>query len=129
MEFQLMLVGILIILVIIWFLNENEKKDSKKVSKSKQRKIESLNKFKKIDDNFETLGDLQRSLRNDVGLESSELILAVDFTKSNEWQGKKSFGGRCLHDLSDGENPYWRVIDLIGRTLEEFDDGKEFVNC
>ena len=30
------------------------------------------------------------------------------YTKSNEWTGKKSFNGKCLHDLDDanGGNPY-----------------------
>ena len=28
--------------------------------------------------------------------------MAVDFTKSNEWTGSRTFGGRCLHDVSGG---------------------------
>jgi E3 ubiquitin-protein ligase RGLG len=59
-------------------------------------------------------------------LESSQLIIGVDFTKSNEWNGKVSNGGKCLHDLvQNGLNPYQKVIDIIGRTLEPFDADKQ----
>ena len=51
-------------------------------------------------------------------------IIGVDFTKSNEWTGKRSFGGRCLHDVSFRTNPYREAIRVIGRTLEVFDDDK-----
>ncbi|KAF0690017.1 hypothetical protein As57867_018517, partial [Aphanomyces stellatus] len=44
-------------------------------------------------------------------------------TKSNEWTGKHSFQGRCLHDVSSPQlNPYEDVIDIVGRTLRDFDD-------
>ena len=110
------------------------------------------------------------------GLESSNLIIGVDFTKSNVWTGAKvrclvllpgaaaaalalspsrawqlvhhhhvlgsccihrweysiaptdcalvqSFEGRSLHDLwAAGPNPYQRTIDIVSRTLSEFDD-------
>ncbi|CAE7398972.1 RGLG2 [Symbiodinium sp. KB8] len=51
-------------------------------------------------------------------------ILGVDFTKSNEWTGKRSFGGRSLHDTSFSTNPYREAIKVIGKTLEVFDDDR-----
>ena len=38
---------------------------------------------------FESIEEVQRSLR-ESGLESSELILCLDLTKSNEWSGTES---------------------------------------
>jgi len=80
--------------------------------------------FQAIADQFKTMEEVQEALRRS-GLESSNLIIGVDFTKSNEWTGKNTFGGRCLHALdSGGLNPYQRVMDVMCRTLEPFDDDK-----
>ena len=50
------------------------------------------------------------------------VIIGVDFTKSNMWTGKQSFGGLNLHTLGPQMNPYQSVINAIGQTLEPFDD-------
>ena len=72
---------------------------------------------------YETLEDLQNAMTN-AGLESSNLIVGIDFTKSNYWTGKRTFGGRCLHDTSNPNipNPYMRVMDIMGRALAPYDD-------
>lgn len=57
-----------------------------------------------------------------AGLEASNLIIGIDFTKSNEWTGKKSFSGRSLHHIGSGQNPYEQAITIIGKTLAAFDD-------
>lgn len=61
----------------------------------------------------------------DAGLESSNLIIAVDATKSNTWQGAKTFGGQCLHKAPQGEggtqNPYEKALTCIAQTLAPFD--------
>jgi len=87
--------------------------------------------FSTILDQYRTLAEVQAALRK-AGLESSDMIIGIDFTKSNTWTGERSFGGRCLHALSSGcesdsgsrwsQNPYQRAISVIGRTLEAFDD-------
>lgn len=41
-------------------------------------------KFQAIADKYETLDQVQQALR-EGGLESSQLIVGVDFTKSNQW--------------------------------------------
>eukprot|EP00727_Mastigamoeba_balamuthi_P005097 m51a1_g14586 putative e3 ubiquitin-protein ligase rglg2-like (266) ;mRNA; f:1133425-1134572 len=79
--------------------------------------------FRAIADNYKTLSEVQEALRK-AGLESSNLIIGIDFTKSNEWTGRNSFGGRCMHTVGDTPNPYQRAIDIIGRTLEVFDDDR-----
>jgi len=73
-------------------------------------------------DDYHTLEEVQEALRRE-GLESSNLIIGIDFTKSNTFNGKITFGNRCLHDMSTGRpNPYQEAIEIIGRTLEPFDD-------
>jgi E3 ubiquitin-protein ligase RGLG len=66
------------------------------------------------------------SLRED-GLESCNLIIAVDFTLSNLTQGMRTFNGQSLHSIDPTgqvQNPYQNVIDILGRTLESFDEDR-----
>ncbi|KAJ0407436.1 hypothetical protein P43SY_004977 [Pythium insidiosum] len=90
-----------------------------------KRRAEPASEFNKaIPDQFETYEQLQEALRRQ-GLESSNLIIGIDYTKSNTWTGKNSFEGRCLHDIDPSGflmNPYQRVISIVGRTLQVFDD-------
>lgn len=47
-----------------------------------------------------------------------------DFTRSNEWSGKETFG-KCMHHIDPRgleQNPYQHVISILGRTLSTFDD-------
>lgn len=74
-----------------------------------------------IADNFNSLDQVISSLR-DAGLESSNLILGIDFTKSNEWTGKYSFNRKSLHAIGNTPNPYEQAISIIGRTLSPFDE-------
>ena len=77
-------------------------------------------------DRFETYEELQTGLRQ-AGLESSSLVIGIDFTKSNLSQGTRTFGGLSLHACTKMAgrnilNPYQQVISIIGRSLEPFDD-------
>ncbi|POM72716.1 Copine-like protein, partial [Phytophthora palmivora] len=74
-----------------------------------------------IPDQFTSLPQVTQELRRS-GLESCNLIIGIDCTKSNEWSGKRTFGGRCLHEIDDPSvrNPYEDVIETIGRTLQDF---------
>eukprot|EP00731_Ephydatia_muelleri_P016859 Em0009g1283a len=73
-------------------------------------------------DKFTTLIEVSTAL-NRAGLETSNLIIGVDFTASNETQGTRSFGGRSLHSLDPQLlNPYQKVITIVGKTLERFDE-------
>lgn len=79
---------------------------------------------KYIPDQFKTLNEVQAELRKN-GLEQCNLIIGIDCTKSNTWQGEKTFGGKCLHDVSTPQTPYERVLRCIGTTLAQFDDDKQ----
>uniref|UniRef100_A0A5B6ZCT3 Putative E3 ubiquitin-protein ligase RGLG1 n=1 Tax=Davidia involucrata TaxID=16924 RepID=A0A5B6ZCT3_DAVIN len=74
-----------------------------------------------IADNFNSLDEVVSALR-EAGLESSNLILGIDFTKSNEWSGKYSFHRKSLHAIGNTPNPYEQAISIIGRTLSPFDE-------
>lgn len=58
-----------------------------------------------------------------AGVESSNLICAIDFTAPNKTAGTETFGGRSLHTLDHkGGNPYEQALSIIGQTLSSFDD-------
>ncbi|XP_044469857.1 E3 ubiquitin-protein ligase RGLG3-like [Mangifera indica] len=76
---------------------------------------------RRIADNFSSLDQVISALR-EAGLESSNLILGIDFTKSNEWTGRYSFNRKSLHAISNTPNPYEQAISIIGRTLSPFDE-------
>ncbi|GMH34194.1 hypothetical protein BSKO_02028 [Bryopsis sp. KO-2023] len=78
--------------------------------------------FKTILDQYESIGEVQDGLRQ-AGLESSQMIIGIDFTKSNEWTGKSSFNGQSLHSvLGQGPNLYEQGLSIIAKTLAAFDD-------
>lgn len=78
-------------------------------------------RYSKIADNYNSLEQVTEALAQ-AGLESSNLIVGIDFTKSNEWTGKLSFNRRSLHSISDTKNPYEQAISIIGQTLSAFDE-------
>ncbi|KAH7532430.1 hypothetical protein FEM48_Zijuj04G0019000 [Ziziphus jujuba var. spinosa] len=78
-------------------------------------------KYSRIADNYNSLDQVTEALSR-AGLESSNLIVGIDFTKSNEWTGSRSFNRRSLHHIGDGLNPYEQAITIIGKTLAAFDE-------
>ncbi|KAK4285615.1 hypothetical protein QN277_002291 [Acacia crassicarpa] len=98
-------------------MNDRSSGESSVVTKKESAK----KKYALIPDNFTTLEQVTASLRKE-GLESSNLILGIDFTKSNEWTGKASFNNRSLHAIGSTPNPYEKAISIIGKTLAPFDD-------
>uniref|UniRef100_A0A9I9DK92 RING-type domain-containing protein n=1 Tax=Cucumis melo TaxID=3656 RepID=A0A9I9DK92_CUCME len=85
------------------------------------KKVDFPKKYGFIADNFSSIDQVTSALRKE-GLESSNLIVGIDFTKSNEWTGKVSFNNRSLHALSDSPNPYQKALSIIGKTLAPFDE-------
>ena len=79
-------------------------------------------KSKTICDHFSSYDELERSLRN-KGLESCQLIVGIDFTKSNTWQGKLPyFAYTNLHHISHIQNPYQQALSIMCQSLKSFDD-------
>ncbi|KAI3818120.1 hypothetical protein L1987_11923 [Smallanthus sonchifolius] len=86
---------------------------------AQQRRLD--RKYSRIADDYETLEQVTSALAQ-AGLESSNLIVGIDFTKSNEWTGIKSFNRRSLHSIGVLQNPYEQAISIIGKTLAAFDE-------
>ncbi|CAK9863244.1 unnamed protein product [Sphagnum jensenii] len=78
-------------------------------------------KYSHITDQFTSVEQVQQAL-SQAGLESSNLIVGIDFTKSNEWTGKVSFNRRSLHAIGNETNPYEQALNIIGQTLSPFDE-------
>ncbi|PSR87542.1 E3 ubiquitin-protein like [Actinidia chinensis var. chinensis] len=78
-------------------------------------------RYSRIADNYKSLEEVTGALAH-AGLESSNLIVGIDFTKSNEWTGARSFNRKSLHHIGDGLNPYEQAISIIGKTLAAFDE-------
>eukprot|EP01095_Lingulamoeba_sp_RSL-Kostka_P012877 TRINITY_DN5201_c0_g1_i2.p1 TRINITY_DN5201_c0_g1~~TRINITY_DN5201_c0_g1_i2.p1 ORF type:complete len:290 (+),score=69.82 TRINITY_DN5201_c0_g1_i2:64-933(+) len=121
MEFLSIVIIVILIIIIAALVNGSKKNSS-------HLKIKNENNLLYFPDRFKTLEELQIGLQKS-GLESSNLILAIDFTASNSYQGKITFGGNSLHSLKTRGynsntilNPYQSVISILGKTLEPFDD-------
>ena len=56
----------------------------------KKKNLEHKVNYKNIGDNFTSYLQLEEALR-EAGVEACQLIVGVDFTKWNTWQGKGSF--------------------------------------
>ncbi|XP_054820136.1 E3 ubiquitin-protein ligase RGLG2 isoform X2 [Prosopis cineraria] len=78
-------------------------------------------RYSRIADDYRSLDEVTAALAH-AGLESSNLIVGIDFTKSNEWTGKLSFNRKSLHNIGSGHNPYEQAISIIGKTLSAFDE-------
>lgn len=74
-----------------------------------------------IRDKYETWAQLEKALRK-AGLESSSIVVGIDCTKSNTWQGKVTFNDKCLHDCTSGNNPYQCSLSAALHVLAPFDD-------
>ena len=70
---------------------------------------------------YETLEELQEAMSK-AGLESSNLIVGIDFTGSNATSGQRTYGRNMHSIIPNNPNPYMRVMDVMGRALAPYDD-------
>eukprot|EP01087_Luapelamoeba_hula_P019567 TRINITY_DN6490_c0_g1_i1.p1 TRINITY_DN6490_c0_g1~~TRINITY_DN6490_c0_g1_i1.p1 ORF type:complete len:306 (+),score=52.26 TRINITY_DN6490_c0_g1_i1:156-1073(+) len=121
-EYPAVLITLVIVVMIV--LYEALKRTNKSVTPHYNN---SHTKFHTITNKFESLEEVTEMLRK-VGLESSNLVVGIDYTKSNEFNGRRTNNGCSLHTLhpagSAGTtlNPYQTAISIIARTLAPFDE-------
>jgi len=86
-------------------------------------KAEVIPEFARFPDKYETLESVAEALQLE-GLESCNLIVGIDYTASNESQGRKSNAGKSLHHINEdgSHNPYQKAIQIVGKTLAHFDE-------
>ena len=133
----LFLFGVTSVLVL-YYLYEEEEEEEEEVKGSASRPVTPLksyehrfsvssifstNSYESLLERFNSFEEVIRACK-EAGLSNCNFILGIDFTASNEWQGKKTFGQACLHKLSGSKvhNPYQKVIWVLGQTLSSFDE-------
>ncbi|MCL7037491.1 hypothetical protein MKW94_010059 [Papaver nudicaule] len=85
--------------------------------------------YTQIDDNYDTLEQVLHALI-DAGVESTSTIIGIDFTKSNEWTGAKSFNNKSLHHIGEIKNPYEQAVTVIGGTLSGLNgEDNNLIHC
>lgn len=78
--------------------------------------------FAAIADRFNSLAEVSESIKR-TGVTDCGLIFGIDYTLSNKVQGKRTYDGFSLHDVTQPKaNPYQQTICILGETLEPFDD-------
>ncbi|KAI3837748.1 hypothetical protein MKW92_043446 [Papaver armeniacum] len=75
-----------------------------------------MSRYTQIDDNYDSIEQVVLALIQ-AGLESTSLIVGIDFTKSNERKGAISFNNKSLHHIGEVTNPYELAVTVIGETL------------
>lgn len=85
---------------------------------------ENGDEFDHIQDSFSSFQSVSEAILR-AGVSRARLILGIDLTASNEWQGRLTFSRNSLHKLHPCRpaqifNPYQKVINIIGKTLQPF---------
>ena len=74
----------------------------------------------RIENYYKTYDELEAVLRL-AKVESMQMVVGIDFSKSNEWTGEKSYQ-RGLHDTRGGETPYGKALRIMSSIVSRFDD-------
>ena len=70
-----------------------------------------------IEDAYSTTAELKDDLRK-AGMESCNLVVAIDHTQSNTFTGRRTFGGKNLHTISpEQKNLYEQAAAMVASTL------------
>lgn len=78
---------------------------------------EEVHDFAAFRDRFSTFSEVSTAMRR-AGLPDIHVIVGIDFSASNEWQGRRTFRGESLHAVRPGtQNPYQRALASLGSAL------------
>ncbi|XP_050028585.2 uncharacterized protein [Dermacentor andersoni] len=78
---------------------------------------EEVHDFAAFRDRFSTFSEVSTAMRR-AGLPDIHVIVGIDFSASNEWQGRRTFRGESLHTLKPGtQNPYQRALASLGAAV------------
>ncbi|XP_015909737.1 uncharacterized protein [Parasteatoda tepidariorum] len=82
---------------------------------------EDVRTFTAFRDKFRSYAEVTSAMRR-AGLERMRLIVAIDFSASNEWQGRRFFKGEMLHALKGSTvfNPYQKVLHTLAPAFTPF---------
>lgn len=80
---------------------------------------EGMQTFTAFRHHFRSYPEVSMAMR-ELGMDLIRLVVGIDFSASNEWQGRRTFRGECLHTLkgSSIHNPYQRVLHILGQALQ-----------
>lgn len=76
-----------------------------------KRQSHRTSSFQVIRDKYSNLNEVSEAICKS-GLESCNLIIGIDYTKSNDFQGHNTFNNKSLHHIDvtgEVENPYQQV--------------------
>ena len=107
-----------------YFMYYFYKPKTSKPDQSEQSRVKPPTCAEHIKDSFTNLESVSQALL-EGGVSKACLVLGIDLTASNEWQGRLTFSRNNLHKLHPVRpgivyNPYQRVINIIGKTLHPF---------
>eukprot|EP01024_Parvocaulis_polyphysoides_P043606 TRINITY_DN39996_c0_g1_i3.p1 TRINITY_DN39996_c0_g1~~TRINITY_DN39996_c0_g1_i3.p1 ORF type:complete len:370 (-),score=59.63 TRINITY_DN39996_c0_g1_i3:192-1301(-) len=78
--------------------------------------------FPRDHDKYKSLQELYEDIYS-AEIESFNLVIGIDYTKSNQWTGTESFGGKNLHSIIENQlNPYEEAMTIIAKMLPKFDE-------
>ncbi|CAF1992604.1 unnamed protein product [Rotaria magnacalcarata] len=65
--------------------------------------------------------DIKKEIHRCFDFKSIRVIFGIDFSASNEWQGRKTFNGQFLHktDANKIYNPYQKAITQLGDIFQD----------
>ncbi|CAF1311404.1 unnamed protein product [Adineta steineri] len=73
---------------------------------------------------------IKQEIASNFYFERIRIIFGIDLSASNEWQGKKTYGGQSLHKVQNKAfNPYQKAIGQLGPIFEEVFTSKIEYSC